>query len=134
MGKIANAYRSRARRVRAVTQSELGREASMIRAGAREAVQTQLYDRTPLKVSKRLLRSISIQFLGNRFRVGFNTSTAPHAQRRINLKGVSKTGGHLLDMDVNGYIRANVYPRVVASRRAMMPRILGEGVVSINGR
>lgn len=127
MSNWGNIYRDRAKRARSVSQRQLAEEAKIVRAGVREAVQIELYDRTNLPVTKGLLRSVVLQFAGNRYVVGFDKSIAPYAKIRASRTGTSKAGGHRLDMNPGAYVRANIAPRLRALRAHRMREILGKG-------
>src|SRR5688572_2676171 len=105
MGDVGDIYRARARAVTSETARARGEAAKVMLAGLKEAVQAELYERTPLPVTHTLERSIRHQFRGQTVVVGFDRSIAPYVFIRINQKGVSVSGGHSLDMDPAAWIR-----------------------------
>lgn len=77
------------------------------------AVDEQKYERTPLPVTGALRRSVKLRMQGNNsVAVVFDTSVAPHAPIVLNMHGVSKTGGHLLDMRIGEALRQKANPRI----------------------
>jgi hypothetical protein len=130
MGVLANAYRSRARRVRPVSQAVLGAEAKIAKYGIQEGLEVELYERTPLKVTRAMYRSVSIRFLGRAFQIGYNTSIAPYAPIREKASGVSKSGGHVLDIDPAAYMRRNFGAQIALVRSRALKAIHGRGARS----
>lgn len=89
------------------------------------ALDEQLYERTPLEVTHNMKRSIRPIMMGNNAAaVGFDSSIAPYAKYRVNMHGTSKTGGHLLDLRLGQALRQKADPRIrrlatMAQRRSL---------------
>lgn len=126
-------YRSRARRAAAISQKMLGAEAAIAHKGVKEGVQVELYDRTPLPTSGKMLSSVQIRWLGRSFAVVYAAARAPYAAKRAAKKGTSPSGGHLLDMDPAAYMRAKYGAELSALKRRHQLQIAGSGVTCING-
>lgn len=125
MAYLKDRYRRRVRAVGRETHRLRGDVAKVLVEGLRAGTQEQLYDRTPLEVTHAMMRSIRPIMQGQYgCAVGYNASVAPHAPFRVNMHGISVTGGHLLDMRMADYLRANANPRIrrlgVAAHRRMI--------------
>lgn len=117
MGKVAQKYLVRAARVRTVSARARGDVAKILVEGLREATVAELYDRTPLPVTKKMLRSIKPRFLGaHEVAVGFDTGIAPHAPHRLKKTGKSKLGGHDMTMKPGEYLDKHTRAKI---RRVM---------------
>lgn len=94
---------------------------------SQEATQRELYDRTPLEVTRNMYRSISSKETPNSVIVGYNVSNpvAPYAKYRVVMTGISKLGGHLLDMDPAAYLRAWAIKRVQRTTTVATRAIIG---------
>lgn len=125
MGQIATRYRRRAANVgrqNALLRGAIGK--TMVEA-LQQATDEELYERTPLETSGKMRRSIQVYYLGNAIiEVGYDLSRAPHAKRRLNLKGTSPTGGHLLDMRPAPIVRRVANPSIAVLNRAALRRAL----------
>lgn len=127
MGKIADKYRARVRRVGSETNKLRGVAARELYRGLQDATQAQLYDRTPLPVSRNLYRSIAVEMNGYQgVRVLYRASRAKYARRRLNLHGTSKTGGHQLDMNPGEYLNKRARPKIYSAAREAQRRIIGD--------
>jgi hypothetical protein len=79
--------------------------AKILVAALQEATQTELYDRTPLPVSRKMYRSITQRFAGQSVVVGYNGRVAPYAALRLAKKGRSRSGGHDMTMDPAKFVQ-----------------------------
>jgi len=104
--------------------------AEVLEEDLEEATNQQLYDRTRLKVSFKMLRSIGSKIIGDVVEVGYNMNQSvkiKYARRRLNLKGISPTGRHLLDMKPSEYLRKVSNPKIAALVRKAKQGMLGAG-------
>lgn len=110
---LATKYQRRIARFKGETHRLRGDVAHVLVEELRNAVDEQLYERTPLPVSHEMRRAIKPIMQGNNSAaVGFDTSIAPHAPYRVNMHGTSVTGGHLLDMRLGAALRKTADPRI----------------------
>lgn len=133
MAKLSVVYRSRARRVRVVQQKALGEESQVVLRGIKEGVEVEMYQRTPLRVTGKMRSSIQPRFLGNSFAIVYAASVAPYAANRATKKGISPSGGHLLDMNPAGYMRIKYGAVLGAVKRRHQREVAGGGVTCLNG-
>jgi hypothetical protein len=126
MGRhLATKYQRRARSVRGQTHRLRGDVAHVLVDELQNALQDQLYNRSQLPVSRAMMRSIRPIMEGNNsVAVGFNSQIAPHAPFRINMHGISVTGGHLLDLRLSDALRRRADPRIRRLTRAAQRRML----------
>lgn len=143
MPRISTEYFRRIRRLDLVNRDLMEEVATVLEKGLIDATQEELYKRTPLKVTHAMLKSIGSRIVGNRVDVGYNlsgvsvigfgdpTAEAPYAKYRVNMKGVSKLGGHLLDMSPSKWIRSHVDYKIRAIVAYYHKKAMGNGVVSV---
>lgn len=128
MASISKKYRRRAERVDLATdkaETLVGNE--MIRQ-ITQATQVQLYDRTPLKVTYRMFNSIGVSIVRSRVIGGYNRSgviSAPYAVYRLAMTGISKLGGHLLDMNPAEFVAEPMKKRIARVVLLAQRRIIG---------
>lgn len=134
MAKLSTVYATRARRVQAATRAMTIAEAEIALEGVQEEVQTAL-ERSPLPRTGDMLRSIkkSIRGNGTRYVIGFDKGIAIYAPIRAEKKGISKLGGHLMDMSPSNGVRRKRLPLIRAMRRARLRGAIGPGARSVNG-
>jgi hypothetical protein len=77
----------------------------LLRLGLQQGTEVQLYNRTPLEVSRRMFRSIFTKSTRSSVAVGYKASVAPHVKIRLDKKGRSKTGGHDMTMKPAEFIQ-----------------------------
>lgn len=126
---VSTKYRRRVAAVRPVTTWLREKAQEDLENGLREATQEQLYDRTPLKVTRALYNSVGSRVLGQVVEVGYNIGSATraaYAAIRVNMKGTSKTGGHQLDMQPNTYLRRKVDPKIRRRSKNGQKMIIGD--------
>lgn len=127
MGKVARKYLARAARVKTVSARARGDVAKVLVEGLREATIAELYSKTPLPVTKRMLRSIKPRFLGaHDVAVGFDTGVAPHAPHRLKKTGKSKMGGHTMDMKPGIYLDKHTRAKIRKIMAKCQTEIIGE--------
>ena len=126
MGKIADKYRARMRRVGSETNKLRGLAGHELYKGLQDATQSQLYDVTRNPVTRKMFRSIRLQMNGYQgVRVFYKASVAPYASIRLNKKGVAKAG-HRLDMNPGEYLDKHVRPKIYRAAREAQARIIGD--------
>ena len=126
MPSIADKYHRRAQSVGRETARLRGDVAKLLNQGLRDATQEQLYDRTPLPVTRDMMNSIRPQLRGNTVQVGYSYGRgARYAKYRLNMKGISRSGGHRLDMQPSAFIQKNVEPQIKRATRAAQRKIIG---------
>lgn len=119
MSLIASRYRRRAVNVGRQNLALRGAIGKTLIEALQQATDEELYDRTPLATTGQMRRAIQAYYLGTSIiEVGFNLSRAPYAHRRLNLKGTSPSGGHILDMRPAPIVRRVANPRIAALTRA----------------
>jgi hypothetical protein len=133
MAKLSDTFRQRARRAASIPRRVFDQEARIVRKADVEAVKAELYSRTTLKVTKRMLRSIKLRFLPGGFGVVFDGSIAPHAAVRVEKTGLSKTDGHDLQMDPGAYVARRYRPILRGLRSKGLRAIAGKGERFTNG-
>jgi hypothetical protein len=84
------------------------------------ATQAELYDRTTLPTTGRMMRSVRASIRGARVVAFYDARIAKHAKYRVNMKGISKSGGHVLNMNPAKWLRRRANPRI--RRRAVMAK------------
>jgi hypothetical protein len=125
MGKVARIYQARAMRVRPETARTRGDVGKLLVEGLQDATQEQLYDVTPLPVTRKMMKSIKPRFLGAfGVAVGYDSAVAPYAAMRVLKKGRSKMGGHKMDMNPAAHIRRNKSAQINALNFRGLRRIL----------
>jgi hypothetical protein len=94
MGKVARSLEAKARRVQPEMDRLRGDAAKLLYKALQEATEATLYSKTPRKVTRNMLRSIRPRVLGNKgAAVGYDTTAAPYAVRRLKMKGPYKGHG-----------------------------------------
>ena len=92
----------------------------ILRETLEDATQVELYDRTTLPVTRRMMRSAKASIRGDRVVAFYDARIAKHAKFRLQMTGTSKTDGHLLTMRPSRYLRRFANPRI--QRRAVMAK------------
>jgi len=105
MGQISDRY---SRRILAVPiQSAKLRVGSgqLLLRGLQDATKEQLYDRTTMKTTGKMGKSIALAPTQTGVVVGFSSSIAPYAAIRLAKRGDAKGDGHKLDLTPARFIR-----------------------------
>lgn len=125
MGTVSQKYKVRAARIRPACGRMRGDIGKLLIQGGRDALQAELYSRTPLPVTKKMLRSIQVRYLGAfDVAVGFDKNIAPHADIRLKKRGKSKTGGHDMTMDPAKYIERHTLSGIRQRSKGALGEIL----------
>jgi hypothetical protein len=125
MAYLRDRYSRRIAAVKGQTARLRGDVAHVLVEETQNAVDEQLYGRTPLPVTRKMYRSIRPIMQGNNaVMVRFDSSVAPYAVYRLNMHGTSVTGGHVLDMRIGDYLRKNADPRIRRLARMAHRRML----------
>lgn len=126
MGKIAQRYGIRARKVTTETQKQLGQVGAILRQEYRDALADQIYKRTPRPVTHNLLNSVVIRFYGRAVQVGHNLAKAPYARHRRRMTGIGEYKGRRWDKTTNwdDTAQKTAWPRIQQITRGMHRRIL----------
>ena len=118
--EVASRYRTRISRASSEEHRARGEIGSTMLADLRAGYDEQIANVSNLPLTGRMRRSIRLWFRGARnVEVGFDVSKANYAPIRLNMKGVSKTGGHRLDTDLRSYLRKNTFSKI----RAIVSRV-----------
>lgn len=126
---ISAKYKRRINAVRGVTIWLREEARKDLEQGLKDATEEQLYKRTPLKVTRKLFRSIGSKVKGQMVEVGYNLSNdekAKYASSRINMMGRSKLGGHIMDMSPRTFINKHVDPKLRRRNAQAQKKILGD--------
>lgn len=126
MGNIADKYRARSRRMSAEQIKMRLQVRRLLRNGLKDATQKQLYDRTTLKVTKKMMNSITTQSDSKSISVGYNLKTAPYVRIRLAKTGKSKLGGHEMTMTPAQFIEVVYGDKIFAIARGSLKRIHGD--------
>ena len=131
MGKLAEAYRARARRVPPETARARGDVGKILLQGLSEATEQQLYDRTPLPVTHKMGDSVQVRYLGSKeVAVGYDRRIAPHAPFRLAKEGTSLLGGHDMTMRPGEQIERDKAAAIRERFERAQKNIAGPGVKS----
>ncbi len=122
---IATKYQRRIASLKRETHRLRGDVGHVLHEEMINAVDEQKYDRTPLPVTGNLRRSVRLFMQGNnQAAIGFDGSVAPYAAIVVNMHGISKTGGHLLDMRLGDALRKKADPRIRRLAKMAQRRVL----------
>ncbi len=121
---ISDKYRRRIAAVGRETLTLRSQARGVLKSALQQATQEQLYDRTPLHVSRALYQSIKTRFAEGGVEVFFDASVAPYVGKRLSMKGISPSGGHLLDMQPGPTVTRKSRAQLLALARAAHRRIL----------
>jgi hypothetical protein len=123
---ISDRYRRRAQNVGRESLRLRNAMQGVLKRGLEEATKEELYDRTPLKVSHDMMKSIRTRLIQGGVQVGyFAGKGARYAKYRVNMKGISKLGGHLLDMQPSKLLKKKADPEIRRLTKAAQRRIIG---------
>lgn len=126
-GRVSDKYSRRVASVGKETARLRGDVSKLLVQGLRDATKQELYDRTPLDVSEDMMKAIRPKLAGNVVEVGFTYGHgATYARYRLNMTGISPSGGHRLDMRPAEWIKKNVQPKFDKATRAAQRRIIGD--------
>lgn len=109
---ISDKYR---RRVAAVGRETLilrSRARGVLKGALQQAHDEQLTNVSNLPLTGRMRRSIKSRFVRDGVEAYYDTSVAPYAGPRLNKKGRSKKGGHIMDMKPGPKVRQISRPRL----------------------
>jgi hypothetical protein len=123
MKQYAARQRRRSASVGRETNRLRGDVAKLLYKGLQDATEAELYNRTPLKVSRAMFRSVSVAMRGNVVEVFYGLGKARHARRRVNMKGRSVSGGHQLDMNPGAWVRKHSDPSIRRIARQALKRV-----------
>jgi hypothetical protein len=125
VGRVSQNLLAMSRRVPpqvARVRGDIGKE---LLEGAKEGTQHQLYDVSKGPLTGRMKRSIAVRYLGaHDIAVGWDTKIAKYAPIREKKKGRSKRYGHIMDMDVPGYIISTRGQRIRELGKGSLERIV----------
>lgn len=126
MGKIAQRYGIRARKVGPETQKNLGEVGSVLYQEYRDALADEIYKRTPRPITHDLYNSVRIRFYGRSVQVGHDLQKAPHARIRRKMSGIGTYKGRSWDKTTQWDVTASktAWPRIRVLTRGMHRRIL----------
>jgi hypothetical protein len=125
MGTVAQKYKNRVRRAQSEEAKLRGRVRKLLRDGLVKATDVQLYQRTPLRVTGKMRRSVFTKSDRNSIAVGYKGAVAPHNAIRLAKKGRSKLGGHDMQMEPAEFIEVVQGDKIAREARGSLQRILG---------
>lgn len=125
--KYATRMGIRARKVGPETQKHLGQVGSTLYKEYKAALQEEIYDRTPRPVTRKLLNSVVIQFLGRAVQVSNSLAAAPYVCFRRAATGTGNYKGRTWKKDTqwDETARERAWPRIKELTRGMHRRIIG---------
>ena len=91
-------YRRRVNAVGPATLTHRNTLRGVFKRGLQRVTKEQLYDRTPLPVTMAMYNSIKTRQTAEGIDIYYDRGVAYHAPYRVNMTGISVTGGHLLNM------------------------------------
>lgn len=123
--RLSDVYQRRAKSVGSQTKAHRGRVAVLLYKGLQDATQEELYDVTPLPVTRDMFKSIRPAIHGNVVKIGyFYGRGAKYAKYRVNMTGKAKDG-HKLDMRPSAWIKKHVDKFIKRSEAKALRDIVG---------
>lgn len=124
--RVAKKYQRRIAKLESSDRKMRSKIRGYLRLGLKQALETQLYARTPLKVSKAMLRSVFTITTKNSIAVGLKGSIAPHNSIRLDRTGTSKLGGHDMTLKPAEFIREVYGPKIEKEGRGFLHDVIGD--------